>query len=58
LKCEVHGCNFSTGRKELYRKHVKQKHKDLGEQELAELLIKIRNIPLPKTELDYIKECL
>lgn len=51
IQCEL--CEYTTSRKETYRKHVMSKHRDIGEARFNELLIKIRNIPIPKTELDF-----
>jgi KRAB domain-containing zinc finger protein len=50
VSCEI--CEFSTGRKETLRKHVMSNHRDIGETQYNELLKRIREIPLPKTELD------
>lgn len=42
--CEVTPCTSTFARKETYRKHVIQHHKNLGEEKVANLLKKIREL--------------
>lgn len=44
FKCELPGCSSSFARKESYKNHVKESHKDLDATFVAELLDKIHNM--------------
>lgn len=44
ISCEVSPCTSTFARKETYRKHVLQHHQSLGEQQIENLLKKIREM--------------
>lgn len=44
IDCEVVGCSSSFARKETYRNHVINHHQNIGQDNLHNLLTKIRNM--------------
>lgn len=46
IKCEIESCSSQFARKATYKNHILSHHKDLGEEKVAELFQKIRELKI------------